>query len=330
MNRKLKDAMERGLSGIDFDARLSGGVMRRIEKAEGEGDIMKRKMAVSLAVALVLVLILAAGAVAAAYLSGTIEIDWFGNIVSPTLEPEGFSTPAPAETQESASANWELQEELFSGKPEDEIWMIDYSNGECAIQGMGEKDVGLDDLKKRISEAGLPFLVPDPPAGYAFKEIGVGFFIDEQTLKNIAYSRTETPYEHITLRRIRPGEDIKWNIAHYYIRFEDTNGNQISVFAQFSATMTEYGFGAREDDIYESVTVPGMEKALYIKRNGIDEALYLIQTGFEPIQYIEPYEIDSSKYKWGENIQIYDAVLYDIKSDTARKDVLLSIANSLK
>ncbi len=102
MSRKLKDAMDRSLSGIDFNARLSGSVMRRIEKAEGEGDIMKRKMAVSLVVALVLVLILAVGAVAAAYLNGTIGVVWFGKSVRWTEEEP---TPAPAETQESASAN---------------------------------------------------------------------------------------------------------------------------------------------------------------------------------------------------------------------------------
>ncbi len=222
-----------------------------------------------------------------------------------------------------------MAEELFSGKPEDEIWIIDYSNSDCVMQSITEKNVGLDDLKKRISEAGLPFLVPDPPAGYAFKDTQVGFFVDEQALKSIAFTRAKTPYERITLRRIQTGEDIKRNIGYYYIRFEDASGNQISVTAQFNTTEGEYGFGAREDDIYEPVSVPGMEKALYIKRNGIDEALYLMQTGFEPIQYAEPSDIDSD-YHWGDNTQTYDAVLYDINSNTAQKDVLMSIANSLK
>jgi hypothetical protein len=329
MSRKLKDAMDRGLSGVDFDTRLSNGEMRRIEKTEGEGNIMKRKMAVSLVSAFILILILAAGADAAAYLSGNVEIDWFGNVVE-FSEPEDFSTPVPTRAVKSVRLDSKSVEELFSGKPKDEVWIIDYSNSENEMQSITEKVVGLDDLKKRISEAGLPFLVPDPPAGYAFKDIQVEFFVDEQALKNITYSRTETPYEHITLRRIRTGEDIKRNIKCYYICFEDANGNQISVLAQFSNTMTEYGFGAREGDIYEPVSVPGMEKALYIKSTGNSESLYLFQTGFEPIEYDELYDIDSPNYQWGENTRICDAVFYTIHSKTAQNDVLLSIANSLK
>lgn len=326
MSRILKDAMNRSLSGIDFDARLSDGVMRRIETAEGEAGIMKRKIAVSLVAAIALVLILAAGAVAAAYLGGAMGVVWFGN---PVRWAEEEPIPTSAQTQEMTSEDWKLAEELFSGKPKDEIWDIDYDNGNGVMQGVGEEDVGLNDLKKRIREAGLPFLVPDPPEGYVFKSSWLSFFIDEQAFRNVTYLGTETPYEGMTLRRIRTGEDIKRNIDSYNIRFEDASGNQISVTAQFNSTQGTHGFGAREDDTYESVTVPGMEKALYIKRNGIDEALYLIQTGFEAIQYVGSYDIDSD-YRWGENTQIYDDVLYDINSKTAPKDVLLSVANSLK
>jgi hypothetical protein len=321
--------MDRSLSGIDFDVRLSDGVMRRIEKTEGEGNIMKRKMAVSLVAALVLVLILAAEAVAAAYLGGTIEIDWFGNVVE-SLEQEDFSTPAPTRAVKSVRLDSKSEEELFSGRPKDEVWILDYSNSDSEMQGLTEKVMGLDDLKKRISEAGLPFLVPDPPAGYAFKDASVEYFVDEQMLKSITYTRTKTPYERITLRRIRPGEDIKRHIKCYYFGFEDANGNLINVLAQFSNKETGYRFGVREDDIYETVSVPGMEKALYIESTGISESLNLFQTGFEPIEYVELYDIDSSHYQWGENTWICDAVFYTIYSKTAQKDVLLSVANSMK
>lgn len=291
---------------------------------------MKRKMAVSMVAALILVLILAAGAAVAADLGGTIEIDWFGNIVPSTLEPENFSTPAPTRAVKSVRLDSKSEEELFSGKPKDEVWIIDYSNSDSEMQNITDKVVGLDDLKKRISEAGLPVLVPDLPAGYAFKGASVEYFVDEQALKSIAYTRTKTPYERITLRRIRPGEDIKTHIKCYYMCFEDANGNQITVLAQFSNTMSGYGFGAREDDIYKPVSVPGMEKALYIKSTGISELLYLFQTGFEPIEYVELNDIDSPHYQWGENTLICDAVFYTIISNTAQNDVLLSIANSLK
>lgn len=291
---------------------------------------MKRKMAVSMVAALIFVLILAAGADAAADNGGIIEIDWSGNIVPPISEPEDFSTPAPTRAVKSVRLDSKSVEELFSGKPKDEVWIIDYSNSDSEMQSITEKNIGLDDLKKRISEAGLPFLVPDPPAGYAFKGIQVDYFVDEQALKNITYSRTKTPYERITLRRIRTGEDIKRNIQCYSMCFEDANGNQITVLAQFSNTMAGYGFGVREDDIYEPVSVPGMEKALYIKSAGISESLYLFQTGFEPIEYADLYDIDSSIYQWGENTQICDAVFYTIYSKPVQNDVLMSIANSLK
>ena len=286
---------------------------------------MKRKMSILLVSALILVLVLAAGAVAAAEKGGTLVIDWNGN---PVLKAEEAPAPAPAETQESASENGKMEEELFSGKPDDEVWIIDYSNGGSAMQGITDKVMGLDDLKKRISEAVLPFLVPDPSAGYVLKDGGVGYFVDEQALKSIAYTRTETPYEHITLRRIRPGEDIKRNIEYYNIWFEDANGNEISVFAQFFNGECEFDIG--EGDIYEPVPVPGMEKALYIKRTGSGESLSMMQTGFEPIEYVEFYDIDSSHYQWGENTQICDEVLYNIYSKTVQKDVLLSIASSMK
>jgi hypothetical protein len=73
-----------------------------------------------------------------------------------------------------------------------------------------------------------------------------------------------------------------------------------------------------------------MEKALYIKSAGISESLYLFQTGFEPIEYVELNDIDSPHYQWGENTLICDAVFYSIYSDSAQKEVLLSIAKSLK
>ncbi len=326
MNRKLKDAMDRSLSGVDFNARLSDGVMRRIEKAEGETDIMKRKMAVSLVAALVLVLILAAGAVAAAYLSGTIYINWFGN---PVQWMETAPTPAPTTLHVSENMNDDAREKLLSGKPDNEIWFFQYDDGNGEMHGTIEMIPALDDLKERISEADLPFLVPDPPAGYAFKSAWLTFFIDEQALKSVAFLGAETPYEGVTLSRIRTGEEIKKNIECFNIQFEDANGHQISVTAQFDTTEGEHGFGAREGDIYEPVSVPGMEKALYIKRTGIDEALYLLQTGFEPIQYAALFDFDSV-YQWGDNTQIYDAVLYDINSKTVQKDVLLSMANSMK
>jgi hypothetical protein len=112
--------------------------MRSIESTEGEADVMKRKMAVSMVAALILVLILEAGAVAAAHLGGTVEIDWFGNVVE-SLEPEDFSTPAPTRAVESVRLDSKSEEELFSGKPEDEVWIIDYSNSDSVIQSITER-----------------------------------------------------------------------------------------------------------------------------------------------------------------------------------------------
>lgn len=323
--------MDRSLSGIDFDARLSGGVMRRIENAEGETDNMKRKMAVLLAAALMLVLILAAGAFAAAYFSGS--VDWFGNTVPPTLEPGSFSTPVPTGPQEPAGVDLDLWEEMASQKPEDEIWIMEYDNGRGggrgSLRGIIETVTGLDELRKRVSETNLPFVVPEQPDGYMFKGARLQFFIDEQALKGVTVLGVESPYAGMTLRRFRPDENIRRNIEHCSLWFEDANGNQISLYAWLASTETAFGFGVKEGDTYETVSVPGMEKALYIKRKGIDETLYLMQTGIEPIAYVSPFAINPD-YQWGDDTQIFDAVTYDISSTAAQKDVLLSVANSLK
>jgi hypothetical protein len=264
---------------------------------------------------------LVASALAAAVFSRA--VDWFGRPVrTETVEP----TPVPDSSISTAAIQARV-DEMASEKPDSEIWVASYTDGSGNMHLATEQIDSFEEVKQRLREAASPLMTPEIPQGCRFVRGQFLFYYTEETLRNFELIGTEAPFEGVTLKKYRPGEDSMGCISSCVLAFEDQKGRRLDIDASLDFLTTEWGFGLSEGEVYETIPVPGMKNALYIGKDG-DHTLYLLRAVIAPVWFIDPFMIDPRDNVYFEP-EAYDAIVYRIHAEALGKDELAAIAESL-
>ena len=320
MNNTIRGAMDRRLSGLDIDERMLRRLSLRVEELEGRSGPGRYRGPVVLIAVLVLV-VLAAGALAAAVFSGA--VDWFGHpIRTETVEP----TPVPSSAEAAAMIQTRV-DEMALEKPDDEIWVVSYSDGSGNMHLATEQIASFEEVKQRLLEAGSPLKTPEIPQGYHFVRGQFLFYYTQETLGNFELIGTEMPFQGVTLKKYRPGEDSKGCILSCSLMLEDQKGRRLEIDASLDFLTTEWEFGVSEGETYETIPVQGMKNALYIGEDG-NHMLYLLKAGISPVKFIDLSVLDPRDDVHFEP-ECYDAIVYRIHSEDLGKEDLIAIAESL-
>lgn len=321
MHKTIRDAMDRRLSGLAFDERMMGRLSRRVEELEGSGMPAWRRRPAILIAALILVL-LAAGALAAAVFGGA--VDWLGRPVrTETVEP----TPVPDSEDAAAVIQTRVDEMAAEEKPDGEIWITSYVDGSATMHLATEQIDSFEEVKRRLREVASPLVMPEIPGGFRFVRGQFLFYYTEETLRNFELIGTEAPFEGVTLKKYRPGEDSKGCILSCALMLEDQRGRRLEIDANLDFLDTEWEFGVSEGEAYEAVPVPGMKNALYIGEDG-DHTLYLLKAGIAPVWFIDESVLEPRDNVYFEP-ECYDAIVYRIHAEDLGEDDLVAVAESL-
>jgi hypothetical protein len=315
----IRDAMDRRLSGLDFDDRMMSRLSGRLNELEGQ-TMQRRFGRPALLIAALILLLLAAGALAAAVFSGS--VDWFGNPVETVIvEP----TPRPDPTD----AAWALEArmaDLIAEKPEDEIWYFRYADGKGEMSPAEERVISCGDLEKRLKNAASPLALPAIPEDYRFIRGSLQFYYTQENLQNLIPLGEEAPEESVTLSKFRATDALKACVFGYDAQFQDGKGNRLWAMANLDSMSTDWSFGVNEGEVYEAVPVAGMKNALYVG-SGVGGTLHLLKAGIAPIRVLDAFAPVSADQQDG--AEVYDSIVYMLSADALGKDALAAMAEGM-
>lgn len=239
----------------EFPAVPEGFHRRMAQTLDGlEEKPVKKKLHLSAMLIAAVILTLATGAVAATYRTGWVDID--GNFTPDEPVPE--STHYEPETEEYSAVSLE--------PPAGEYWEVQEKDEGSYGAFEGHKVATADELAALLDGSDLPMLII--PEGMTAECISV------------TTDKESTPYESIELeddrmlnkyhlRPLRP-----YNITSYNLILCDETGKReicavaslyTSLYTSLDKNMPEVKFSASEQDMFETLDVPGYDKAIYLR-----------------------------------------------------------------
>ena len=266
----------------------------------------------------IIILVLSSTALAVATWAGV--IDWKGNVKNEAL-PEPTTAPTTAKSDFSA-ANRAM--EILAGCAENELWIVRYvaadGNQNAASIQRFRNFASQDAINNALASSPVRFVIPKHlPEGYLFYE-------GKLTYECAAYYSytlfgSETTADGLVIDRYQtvPEADV---ISGYQLLYKNAAGDTLRFGADLANGSDDYGFGVTEGDEYTTLSVAGMDDAVYVE-SPIDTNLYMRQSLLNPINYRDTFMM-MQESSGDSKISQFDEVHYTVFANA------LSLADMLK
>lgn len=259
---RLHAAADRGLSGLRDDPTLA---RRVLAQAKGEKPIMKKKFPVALAAAIILISAFTV-ALAAGALRGFGTINWKGVFLPEEMQEGPFPTPTPS------------PEELDRAEEEMALLVDETTDGELVAVYAREGDQlmprsctqvsrttpSLEALADSLGEASawLP-LVRSLPEGYELEKASL--FYECRAGGNYTLASEEEKSAGLVVRHYTLSEEDRF-VSGYSLDFRASDGHYVCIYVSLHirGESDDFAIGVLEDQTFETLSVPGMDDAVYI------------------------------------------------------------------